>query len=421
MKILLVAIGTRGDVEPFLAQAEILTEAGHEVVCQFPEQFRETVEKLGYQLIGFDKGFLEMLETQSGKAVMGGGGGFKQLKGYLNLIKNSMKIQKLIIKEQRNALLEVKPDKVLFHAKALYHYLAARINPNDFFLLSPLPCLTHPTKEFAHIGLGKWGPFSDKWNLISYKLINGARYKMMRRMMKPYLGDFPSLDLKDAAMRKFEENELKTLYTISPSLFPKPGNWPENAKTTGYFFRNQTRTYIVDPELEKWLKTHPKVILLTFGSMTNPKPEQHSEMLVKLLIKRKIPTIVNLSWGGLQKVDFDSDMIFYVNQIPYDYILPKLYGMIHHGGSGTTHQAAVHGCVQLIIPHIIDQYFWNKLIAKRELGPLGISIHRLKEDTFEVALLNFWQNENYKTNALQLAKLMENEANPTQLLEYLIA
>jgi len=51
MKILLVSIGTRGNIKLFLAQAKILNEAGHHVFCQFPEQFKEIVTSLGYDFL----------------------------------------------------------------------------------------------------------------------------------------------------------------------------------------------------------------------------------------------------------------------------------------------------------------------------------------------------------------------------------
>ncbi|MBN3582264.1 glycosyltransferase family 1 protein [Algoriphagus aestuarii] len=420
MKILLVSIGTRGDVEPFLAQAEIFSHAGHQVTCLFPEQFRDVVVQLGYPFIGFDKRFLEMLDTKSGKNVMGGGGnGFKQLKGYLQLVRDSMKIQDTLINLQRETLQEIVPDKVLFHPKALYFYLCAKQNPKRFILLSPLPCLIHTSENYPHIGLSKWGPFSPRWNLRSYSFLNGARHLMMKKMLKRYYSDFPGQEFSSNSMKTFEEKQLKTVYTISPSLFPKPENWPNTAYISGYFFRNQTKEYQTDPKLEDWLKSHPKAALLTFGSMSNPKPKYHSEILINLLVKHKIPTVVNLSWGGLEKVTVESDLIYYVNQIPYDRVLPKIYGIIHHGGSGTTHQAAYHGCVQMIIPHIIDQYFWNKIITNRQLGPNGVSIHKLTADKFEHSLLEFWNNANFKDQSLKLAQEIKTESNKEAIIDYI--
>ena len=47
MKIIMVSVGTRGDMEPFLAIGEILKEKGHAVICAFPEQFRDLAEDSG--------------------------------------------------------------------------------------------------------------------------------------------------------------------------------------------------------------------------------------------------------------------------------------------------------------------------------------------------------------------------------------
>lgn len=38
MQKLLISINTSGDIEQFLPQAEILTQAGHETSCPFPTQ-----------------------------------------------------------------------------------------------------------------------------------------------------------------------------------------------------------------------------------------------------------------------------------------------------------------------------------------------------------------------------------------------
>lgn len=418
MKILLISIGTRGDIEPFLAQAEILRSAGHEVFCLFPDQFREIVEKLGFAFLGFDRRFLELLESDSGKSVMGGGGNFfSKIKNFYLLIRNSFGIQGTLLGQQKEAIDTIKPDRVIFHPKALYCTLPAMAKPKAYFQLSPIPNLLHPNPLYPHLGLSKWKPFSQKWNLLTYDLINGARYLSFNRFLKPYYPDFPGFDFSVKAFKRFEANDLQVLYQISPTLYPKPSTWPKTAYITGFFARNQNQYFKPDFSLVEWLEKYPKAALLTFGSMTNPKPLEYSQKIIGLLEKHQIPTIVNLSWGGLQKLEGSSDSIYYVNQIPYDWIFPRMHGVIHHGGSGTTHSAAKSGSVQLIVPHIMDQYFWNRLIFSLRLGPLGNSIHNFDPLKFELALLDFWNNPEYKAKAVEISKSMADEANPQHLIK----
>jgi len=410
MKILLISLGTRGDIEPFLAQAEKIQERDHEIFCLFPEQFRDIVEGLGYHFRGLDKRFLEMLDSSTGKSVMAGGGGvIKKTWNFFQLIKSSFKIQSNLILQQKEAIDQIQPDRVIFHPKTLYCVLPAMANPEKYFLLNPIPLLVHPHMDYPHLGLSKWKPFSPKWNKKTYKWVNAMRYKTFGKFLKPHYKDFPSIDFSPKYLANFEMNVLKTLYQISPTLFPKPSYWPESAYVIGHFSRNQTKDFIPEPKLLEWLEAHPKAILLTFGSMTNPRPKELSKLILGILEKHQIPALVNLSWGGLEKIEGNSDRIFYINQIPYDWVLPKLYGMIHHGGSGTTHSGAKSGVVQLIIPHIMDQYFWNRLIQKNGLGPLGTSIHNFDPEKFETALEDFWTNPNYPLKAKEITQKMKSE------------
>lgn len=70
MKILMICVGTRGDVEPFLAIGEMLRDKGHEVVCAFPEPFRSLVEEVPMAFGSLGSEFLEMLASDEGKAAL---------------------------------------------------------------------------------------------------------------------------------------------------------------------------------------------------------------------------------------------------------------------------------------------------------------------------------------------------------------
>ena len=410
MNILFISLGTQGDIEPFLALAAQKKDEKNEITCLFPEQFRALVDQLGYRFIGFDSRFLELITSDFGKAFLGGNGNwFKKGVDFIRLIRASFNLQSILIRQQKQAIESMTPDLVFFHPKAVYCLLAAYKNPEKYIHLSPVPCILHPHSDFPHLGLSKFKPFHKKWNLASYKLLSTLKYLALWSYLKPYLRSFDGKPLTKKSLAEFEQFGLTTWYQLSPSLFPKPAYWPENSKVTGYLSRNQAVNYQPDPKLLSWLKRNPKAILLTFGSMANPNPAKTTEVLLKILEAHRIPTLVNLSWGGLVKPSTSSELFFFVENIPYDWVLPNLYGIIHHGGSGTTHSAAKAGAAQLLVPHIMDQYFWNRLVANQGLGPLGIPIAKLKEKTFEKVVLEFWENEFFKKNAMLLRDKIANE------------
>ncbi len=420
MKLLFMALGSRGDVEPFLAQAALFDDS-YEIMCIFPEQFREEVEGLGYAFEGFPAEFLELLSSQTGKQVMGGQGGFiEKAKGYIKLMRSSMKLQRTIVEIQKNTIDSFQPDRVMYHAKCLYGMFGGLVKPEKYIAVHAMPCLTHPSSKYPHIGFGKWNLTSSFWIKASYSFVNGVRRRMIKRFLGQYYSDYPEVDFSPSNFKRLEEQVQTTIYAISPSLFPKPEEWPDTAKIPGYLHRDQTTEYTPMEGLETWLEKNPKAILLTFGSMNNTRPKEISEIFVRLLSELKIPAIINTSWGGLEEVENAPDSIFFVNHIPYDYLMPKLYGVIHHGGSGTTHLTSYYSCVQLIIPHIIDQYFWNRLVSDRALGPKGISVHHLNEKKLKPLLIDFWNNETYAANASDLASKMQNESSPDEVKEIIL-
>ena len=106
---------------------------------------------------------------------------------------------------------------------------------------------------------------------------------------------------------------------------------------------------------------------------------------------------------------FNSEWIHFVSQIPYDWIFPRIYGVIHHGGSGTTHTALKNGCATMIIPHIIDQFVWDKIIYELGAGPRGIKAGKIATKNLEPKILELINNSGYKEKAEQIASQMEKE------------
>ena len=87
MKAILFSLGSRGDIEPFLALGEILRDKNWEIICVFPEQFREMVEKEGYSFYGFNKEFIEILILSEKANLITGGEGslLKRIRTLLGL------------------------------------------------------------------------------------------------------------------------------------------------------------------------------------------------------------------------------------------------------------------------------------------------------------------------------------------------
>jgi len=406
MKIILISIGTRGDIEPFLSIGEILKEKGHQVVCAFPEQFRNLAKEANLEFASLGTKFIESLNSKEGKIALGGGGsGLKKFIAYVRVAKNQTEVNKEMVFKQFEIVQNLKPDRILYNSKAVYPIIWELDNRGKTILISPLPYM-HYVKDHTHIVFSSnFGPFLNK---LTYSLANFGLVTTVMITKK-------WLKITRKITRKQIKNVIlsnKVIYTISPSLFPRPDYWNENIKVLGYPERNKVINWQPNKGLNNFLERHKnnRILIITFGSMTNPEPEEKTKIIVEILQRNKIPAIINTASGGLVKLEkFDSEVIYFVSQIPYDWIFPKIYGVIHHGGSGTTHLALKYGCATMIIPHVIDQFVWNEIISNTGAGPKGIKIGKITTKTLEPKILELVNNIDFKKKAEQVANQMEKE------------
>jgi UDP:flavonoid glycosyltransferase YjiC (YdhE family) len=408
MRVILFSLGTRGDIEPFLAIAQLLKEKKWKVICAFPEQFKDVVEDADISFNGLSKKFLELIEGEQGQLLMGGKGSpLKKIKALFWMIKESKEVQKIVIDQQRDLIHSQKPDLVIYNGKCSFPMIWGMANPGKAIMVSAIPCFIHYVKDHATIGMNfNLGPFINR---LTYKLSNFGLFTNLYKTTKKYHKDFDEIKFSAGKIKKHFINKEKLLYTISSSLFPRPDYWPSKALVVGYHERNKLWDWRPDSGLLEFIGNYRKILFVTFGSMTNPEPLEKTKIILQALDNLKIPAIINIASGGLDIPENVPDHVLFLRNVPYDWIFPKMYAVIHHGGSGTTHMAIKYGCASMIVPHIIDQFYWNDLVSELGAGPKGISIKKLKSRKLERKVSDLFNNPIYRRNAELLGDKMRRE------------
>jgi UDP:flavonoid glycosyltransferase YjiC (YdhE family) len=406
MKVLLISVGTRGDMEPMLALGQIVQEHGHQVICAFPDQFGVLAEEAGLGFASLGEKYIQLLDSDAGKKAMGGGGsGLERFAATLKLARNQTDANKQLVQRQYEIVQSERPARIVYNGKATYPVLWEVGHPGKTTLISPVPYM-HYVRDHAHVAFNRnLGRFLNRQ---TYALANFGLVTTVR-MSASWLG------LGRKVTRKEINRALRTgkvIYTISPALFPRPDYWPEHMQVLGYHQRPKSVSWRPDEALASFLARHrdDRLLFITFGSMSNPRPAETTRIIVDILQRNNIPALINTAAGGLVRPDeYDPQLLHFVSQIPYDWILPRVYGAIHHGGSGTTHLALKYGCASLIVPHIIDQFVWDSIIAELGAGPTGVKIGKLSTRDLEPKILDLLRNRAYKERAGQLANEMAGE------------
>jgi UDP:flavonoid glycosyltransferase YjiC (YdhE family) len=374
-------------MEPLLAIGEMLSSKGQYVICAFPEQFRDLAENAKLEFASLGTKYIELLESDAGKAAMGGGSSrFEKFRATIQLARNQTDANKELVRKQYEIVEREKPDRIVYNGKAVYPIIWGLKNKGKNILVCPLPYM-HYVQGHTHVAFNNnFGPF----NRLTYAIADFG--------LAVTVGISAGwMDLPKISRRRIRNALVsnKAMYTISPSLFSRPDHWDENLQVMGFHEREKSTSWRPDEDLAGYLRRHKdhQILFVTFGSMTN-----------------QMPAIINTAAGGLIKPrGYQSELIHFVSQIPYDWIFPKIYGVIHHGGSGTTHIALKHGCATLIVPHIIDQFVWNKIIADLGAGPEGIKIGKINAENLEPKILDLMNNNAYKKKAERIASQMEKE------------
>jgi len=412
-----MSIGTRGDVEPFLAVGGILAEQGHEIIFAFPEQFKPIVPDQ-FSFYPLSPRFIELIESKEGKMVMGAKATkLAKLRALLYLYRKGNEINQVLVRQQQEITEGEQPDKIIHNAKCSYPTLWSLSSGKESILMSPVPYFMHYVPGHAHIGFP--GNYGALINRLTYRLSNFGLVKTIRdaqQCLKEPM-NFSRHEIRQALFAK------KLVYTIASALFTRPTECPPHVQVLGYHTRNSNTGWQADEPLNIFLEANPKVLLLTFGSMVNADPEGTSRLIYAVLQQLNMPVIVNTASGGLLRLDeFREHPLFhFVEQIPYDYIMKRVYAVIYHGGSGTTHTALRHGLPSLIIPHIMDQFVWNQLLHQRGAGPKGIAVTKLTVHKLRPLVQDLMYNATYQTNAQRIARDMAQVNDRERLRDFIVS
>jgi UDP:flavonoid glycosyltransferase YjiC (YdhE family) len=414
MKILLTAIGTQGDVEPFLATGMILKEKGHQVICAFSEQFRNLTESCDLEFSSLGRRLYDLNDSEVGRIIMGGGTGIKKIKAFCKLAIQSTSANK----EKESLLHELiqkeQPDKILYNSKTTFPILWEKNHPGTGIFLSPFPYLHYVEGHPMLVFRKNMGAFLNKLTFKLYSFGVGKNAKTVQKW----------LGLNERVTRKQLTEIVETrkfIYTISPGIFPRQEHWDSNVEVLGHHELKRKTTWKPETALVQFIRKNKRIVFITFGSMPNTEPESRTRVIIDILERHKIPAIINTAAGGLIKPEkFNAELIYFVSQVPYDWFFPKVYAVIHHGGSGTTHLAIKYGCATMAIPHFIDQFVWDTLISELGVGPRGIKVSRMTTKSLESKVLELLTNKSYKENSERIGKQLREEDYKEELFQSII-
>ncbi len=370
MKIFLSTMGTRGDIQPFIALGQGLQAAGHQVALCTAAGYRSFIEEHGVPYAYMDNEFLAIIQSQTGQAAI------ESKRGVLEIYRQIGPIIRRSLEDEWRAVQAFQPDLMVYHPKMLgsYHIAEKLAIPACLSLALPFqtPTRAFPNPMFTGVRLGGW------FNQFSYRLMDLAGL-----MYAGVTNDFRVKTLGLHPKGRFASTMVKTngepvpvLYAYSPHLVPRPADFPPEVDVTGFWFLAQATPWQPAPELLAFLEAGPPPVYVGFGSMSGSAGAERGRIVVETLQKSGQRGLLASGWGGMQTGDLPQN-IFLIDAAPHDWLFPRVAAVVHHGGSGTTAAGLHAGKPTVICPFIADQPFWGKVVYDRGVGPQPIPQKKL--------------------------------------------
>lgn len=359
MHYAIVAIGSRGDVQPYIALGLGLKERGDEVTIFAHENFKYFIE-------GYDIGFVpvtghveDLLRSAEGMKMLKNGSLFAFMRYLLKI--NNVTMQSLI----KLTSLFNKADVLISSLLAVpwVDAIAEKLDKKWAIVQLNLPSV--PTKAFPLMLLD----FFDfpAYNLFTYHLYEWVYWRVNKKNINAFRHAIGLAQLKRPFLKKIAEARIPNLHCFSPALLARPHDWSNEVDITGFLFLPPAIQYHIPPGLEVWLDQGDKPVYIGFGSIPVPDPALIISIIKELLTKTTYRFIFCYNWTPAMSLP-ENPRLFQIKSIPHDWLFPRCRALIIHGGVGTT-AAALHARIPMVIISIIaDQPWWGKIIEQKGVG-----------------------------------------------------
>lgn len=373
MRIAIQTLGTRGDVQPYIALALGLIGRGHEVQIAAPVQFEAMVRRHRLPFAPLPGAFLALLETPEGKAAIAGGRGFGT--GF-RLLGQVRPLMRQLFDAEWDAVRGFAPDLILHHPKSIAapHMADALACPS--ILATPLPGFS-PTSAFPSplFPVASLGPL----NRVSHSLSMRAADWLFGRQIGNWRRDVLGL----AGPR--QNKAAGVVYAYSHHVVPVPPDWGQDIMVSGYWFLDSPG-WQPDDVLAAFLDAGEPPIYVGFGSMPGLDPQRMAAVVVEALAKAGKRGLFATGGGALAGHGLP-ETVHVIDAAPHDQLLPRVAATLHHGGAGTTGASLRAGRPTVICPFFGDQPFWGRRVAALGAGPPPLDRRRLTADSLAAAIM----------------------------------
>ena len=370
MRITILALGSLGDVQPFVPLGKALQEAGHAVRVATFEAFSAMIRDAGLDFTPIHGDAQQLLNT----AAQG-----DLLTRRINPIQTIRALQM-----SYGTLAKSLPDDLaaLQDSDLILNQLPAHLFGGDlaeylgvpWAVVAVIPMVrTHSRPLIGFPTSFSWIP---GYNLLTYRLGEQMGWQLFRQATNrlrterwglpatPFWGPYEAI----------HQGRVPFICGFSDQVVPRPLDWGSQVHLTGWWYPEDSQ-WQAPADLQRFIESGSPPVFIGFGSMPVRNPAAITALAIEAVRLSGQRAILHAGWAGLGGA-LPPD-IFSIQYAPYGWLFPRMAAVVHHGGSGTTGFGFRAGIPSIIVPFGFDQYYWGARAAEMGVGPKPIPYRQL--------------------------------------------
>ncbi|KAF5001173.1 hypothetical protein FGRMN_1197 [Fusarium graminum] len=409
MKITCLTIGSRGDVQPYIALCKGLLAEGHKPRIATHGEFQDWIESHGIEFarVEGDPGELMRLCIENGTFTWA----FLReanstFRGWLDDLLDSA----FTACEGSELLIESPSAMAGIH-------IAEKLGI-PYFRAFTMPWTR--TRAYPHAFIMPEHKMGGAYNYMTYVMFDNIFWKATAYQVNRWRNK--TLGLPSTSLEKMQPNKVPFLYNFSPSVVAPPLDFSDWIRVTGYWFLNEGGDWTPPQELQDFIAKAradgKKLVYVGFGSIIVKDPAKMTQEVIDAVLKADVRCILSKGWSDrISPKDDQSkprpeepDMppeIHVIKSAPHDWLFSQIDAAAHHGGSGTTGASLRAGIPTIIRPFFGDQFFFATRVE--DLG-VGVWVRKWGTNSFGRALWEVTRNERMIVKARVLGEQIRSES-----------
>ncbi|KAK5169131.1 Sterol 3-beta-glucosyltransferase [Saxophila tyrrhenica] len=409
MRITCLTIGSRGDVQPYIALCKGLIAQGHQAKIATHAQFEGWVRKHGVDFSPVNGDPAELMRICVEHGMFTPSFVFETstyARGWLNEL-----LQTSWTACQNTDLLIESPS-----AMGGIHIAEALGVP--YFRAFGMPWTK--TRAYPHAFAVPTSKMGGQFNYMTYVIFENLFWGMTSKQINRWRRK--TLSLPPTDLGKMQLNKVPFLYNFSPSVVVPPLDFSDWIRITGYWWLDEADNWTPDKELVEFLgkarSDGAKIVYIGFGSIPVNDTKQLTQQIVDAVLKADVRCVFSKGWSDHFDAQPSSastaapaaaalpDSIFQIRSAPHDWLFRQVDAAVHHGGAGTTGASLRAGLPTVIKPFFGDQFFFATRVE--DLG-VGVNLKKITANSLGKAIWRVCHDERMRGAARHLGEQIRRE------------